>query len=152
MMRTLGSISDRQSVAQRLAALSASDRRLWGRMTAHQVVCHLCDSYKCALGEKSVSEASGFAQRTMIKFIALQLPLRWPKNTPTRPEVEQGVGGTAPTEFEKDRGELLLVLGRFCSRAIDLKIAHPFFGPLTSREWLRWGYLHADHHLRQFGR
>jgi hypothetical protein len=26
------------------------------------------------------------------------------------------------------------------------------FGPMSERDWMRWGYLHADHHLRQFGR
>ena len=29
--------------------------------------------------------------------------------------------------------------------------AHPFFGAMSSSAWLRWGYLHMDHHLRQFG-
>jgi hypothetical protein len=28
---------------------------------------------------------------------------------------------------------------------------HPIFGELTEREWMRWGYLHTDHHFRQFG-
>ena len=28
--------------------------------------------------------------------------------------------------------------------------AHPIFGPMTLRAWMRWGYLHVDHHLRQF--
>ena len=28
---------------------------------------------------------------------------------------------------------------------------HPTFGELTRWEWIRWGYLHADHHFRQFG-
>ena len=116
------------------------------------MVCHLCDSYKIALGEKSVSMATGFLQRTLIKFLALQAPMKWPHGTPTRPEVEQGVGGSAPVEFERDRGELLSLINRFCSSAIDLKIQHPFFGPMTRPEWMRWGYLHADHHLRQFGR
>ena len=27
---------------------------------------------------------------------------------------------------------------------------HPAFGAMSAREWLRWGWLHADHHLRQF--
>ena len=30
--------------------------------------------------------------------------------------------------------------------------SHPMFGPMTPEDWMRWGYLHADHHLRQFGR
>ena len=29
---------------------------------------------------------------------------------------------------------------------------HPMFGPMSAADWMRWGYLHADHHLRQFGR
>jgi hypothetical protein len=121
-------------------------------MSAHQMVCHLCDSYKVALGEKSVSMATGFLQQTVIKWIALRVPAKWPKGTPTRPEVEQGVGGTPPVEFEKDRAELIGVLNRFCGGASDPKIPHPFFGPMTRKDWMRWGYLHADHHLRQFGR
>jgi hypothetical protein len=28
---------------------------------------------------------------------------------------------------------------------------HPIFGAMSERAWLRWGYLHMDHHLRQFG-
>jgi Protein of unknown function (DUF1569) len=31
-------------------------------------------------------------------------------------------------------------------------LPHPIFGPMTAKDWMRWGYLHADHHLRQFGR
>jgi Protein of unknown function (DUF1569) len=151
-MRTLESVADRRSIAERISTLTPSDRRLWGKMSAPQMVCHLCDSYRSALGEKAVSAASGFAQRTIVKFVALRLPVEWPKGVPTRPEVEQGVGGTAPVEFEQDRGELLSAINRFCGGAIDPSIPHPIFGRLTTREWLRWGYLHADHHLRQFGR
>ena len=151
-MRTLESKSDCESILARVSALTSSDARLWGKMSAHQMVCHLCDSYKIALGEKSVSMATGFLQRTVIKFLALRAPMKWPHGTPTRPEVEQGVGGTAPVEFERDRGELLSLIDRFCSGAIDPEIQHPFFGPMTRQEWMRWGYLHADHHLRQFGR
>ena len=28
---------------------------------------------------------------------------------------------------------------------------HPIFGRMSERTWLRWAYLHTDHHLRQFG-
>lgn len=151
-MQTLESAADRKEIVGRVSALTASDRRQWGKMSAHQMVCHLCDSYKLALGEKSVSMATGFLQRTVIKFIALRMPLQWPHGSPTRPEVEQGVGGTAPVEFEKDRAALQAIIDRFCRDELDPKIEHPFFGPMSRSDWMRWGYLHADHHLRQFGR
>jgi Protein of unknown function (DUF1569) len=151
-MKTLESRSDRESIVRRIFALTAADQRLWGKMSVHQMVCHLCDSYKFALGEKSVGMATGFLQRTVIKFIALRAPMKWPRGVSTLPEVEQGVGGTAPVEFAKDRAALVSIIDRFCSSAVNRSVPHPFFGILTRQEWMRWGYLHADHHLRQFGR
>jgi DinB superfamily len=150
-MRTLQSTADRQSIEKRISALSPDDRRRWGKMSAHEMVCHLCDSYRLALGEKTSSPATGFLQRTLVKWIALGAPIRWPKGVRTRPEMEQGVGGTAPGAFEEDRRKLLVLLDRFRGDSVDISIPHPIFGPLTRAEWLRWGYRHADHHLRQFG-
>ena len=151
-MRTLDSAADRQAIVRRMSAITASDRRVWGEMSAHQMVCHLCDSFRVALGERYASPATGFLKRTAIKWIALRVPAKWPKGTPTPPEVEQGVGGTAPVEFEADRSELLSLTRRFYDRSDDPSVSHPYFGRMTRQEWLRWGYLHADHHLRQFGR
>jgi hypothetical protein len=28
---------------------------------------------------------------------------------------------------------------------------HPMFKKMSEGQWMRWGYLHMDHHLRQFG-
>jgi hypothetical protein len=151
-MRTLESTADRQAISARISALMPSDQRLWGKMSVHQMVCHLCDSFRLALGEKPASPASGFLQSTVMKWIALKAPMEWPKGLGTRPEVEQGVGGTPPVEFQSDRAGLIRVFERFCAGASDISVVHPFFGRMTKSEWLRWGYLHADHHLRQFGR
>ena len=32
-----------------------------------------------------------------------------------------------------------------------VKSPHPIFGRMSDGDWLRWGYLHMEHHLRQFG-
>jgi hypothetical protein len=150
-MRTLAAAADRESILQRIASLTQSDGRLWGKMSVRQMVCHLCDAYRLPLGEKTASPATGFLQRTVMKWIALQLPLKWPHGVATRPEMEQGVGGTPPAEFERDRADLLSIVCRFCDTAATAA-PHPFFGAMSQQEWLRWSYLHADHHLRQFGR
>jgi hypothetical protein len=121
-------------------------------MTARQMVCHLFDSYSSGLGERTVSPASGPLQRTLVKWIALRAPMRWPHGAPTRPEVEQGVGGTPPGDFQSDRARLVSVLERFAASSTLASVPHPFFGRLSNAQWLRWGYLHGDHHLRQFGR
>jgi hypothetical protein len=151
-VKNLSNRADRESVAQRLASLSPVDTRRWGSMTVHQMVCHVDDSYKCALGEKTASPATGWFERTMMKWLALHTPTKWPKGVPTRPEMEQGKGGSMPVDFGQDVASLLYTFERFCEELPTPCMAHPIFGKMSAADWMRWGYLHADHHLRQFGR
>jgi hypothetical protein len=151
-MKTLSKSEDQQEIFRRLAQLSPDDQAQWGHMSAHQMLCHLRDSYCVALGEKTASPATGFLQRTLVKWISLWVPVHWIKGYPTRPEIEQEKGGSAPSEFASDQKALQMVLSRFCHTLREPGTSHPVFGPLKAHEWRRWGYLHADHHLRQFGR
>jgi hypothetical protein len=151
-MKSLSDPEVRQSVVERVQRVTVGTERRWGRMTAHQMVCHLNDSYKVATGDRVVGSRSGFLQRTVMKWIALRTPLEWPKSIKTLPEVEQGCGGTTPVEFQRDREELLHIIGDFCTRPpASFAPRHPLFGHMDYDDWMRWGYLHADHHLRQFG-
>lgn len=137
---------------QRLALLKPETAALWGKMTAGQMICHLNDSFLGVMGLRSISPATGALQRTVVKWAALYLPTPWPKGTPTRPEVEQGLGGTPPVDFERDREALVTSVDHFCDPKHTFTWApHPIFGPMTDSQWMRWGYLHTDHHLRQFG-
>jgi len=152
-MKELGNPEVQREIVSRLVLLKPSDRPRWGRMTPGEMLCHLRDSYHAATGDKPVSPATGPVQRTFIKWFALNVPLHWPRNMPTRPEVEQGKGGTPPAAFDADRAQLLATIERFTSAQRDFAWhPHPIFGPMTELDWMRWGYLHADHHLRQFGR
>ncbi len=151
-MKTLNNALNRKEILTRIGQLSPTDRALWGKMSVHQMVCHLSDSYLCGLGEKSASPKTGVLQRTLLKWVALKAPMPWPKGVPTRPEFEQGSGGTPPVEFYRDRELLIASLSDFCDRLREPAVDHPIFGPMTPADWWRWGYLHADHHLRQFGR
>lgn len=74
----------------------------------------------------------------------------WVKDAP---EVDTEHGGTPPTQFERDRANLLELLERFTRRPREFEWQpHPMFGTMSDRDWMRWGYLHMDHHLRQFGK
>ena len=104
------------------------------------------------LGEKAVSPASGLLQRTLVKWIALYAPMRWPPGIPTRPEIDQLCDGTRPVDFAADMLEVAGLLDRIAARPADgVWPAHPIFGRMSAAAWLRWAYLHTDHHLRQFG-
>ena len=85
-MKTLARPRDTAELLQRVRALRPDSVRRWGRMSVHQMVCHLCDGFRMGMGEK-----------------------------PVRRQI------------------------------------HPLFGRMSEAAWLRWGYLHVDHHLRQFG-
>jgi hypothetical protein len=151
-MKSLINHDDRIELIDRLDKLNHQSQRRWGKMTPHQMVCHLSDSFKAAIGEKYVSPSGNIVHRTLVKWIALRGPLSWPKGFKTRPEMDQEVGGTQPAEFVADVKELRNVMDRFVKAERDFEWArHPVFGEMGEKEWLRWGYLHVDHHLRQFG-
>ena len=150
-MKTLARSRDTAEILQRLRTLRPESARRWGRMTAHEMVCHLSDSFRMALGQKPVCRVTGRLRATMMKWIALYLPLRWPAGIVTTPELDQKVGGTSPVDFAADVAELeaLLNLVTTHSEKFDGQ-SHPIFGRMSEAGWLRWAYLHMDHHLRQF--
>lgn len=149
-MKSLANAGDRAGIHARLQDLRPDSPRRWGRMSAHQMICHLADTFRFALGDIEVRPAAGTLQRIVFKPMALWVPLPWPKGVPTRPEMDQMIGGTPPDRFERDADEVLTLMDRFCSHD-RFTAAHPIFGPMTQREWMRWAWLHMDHHLRQFG-
>jgi uncharacterized protein DUF1569 len=138
-----------EELVARLQKLHDKRPRAWGKMTAHEMLCHLGDSFEGVMGERPLSPADTWRTRTIIKYIALHTSLPWPKGTPTRPEVVSTISGTKPANFDGDRERAIALLRRFV--ATDARyVQHPVFGPLTRDEWLVWGYRHTDHHLRQF--
>jgi hypothetical protein len=143
----------RDSLLRRIDTLRPDSQRRWGRMNAHQAVCHLNDSFKGIIGVRPASPAITVAGRTLLRFVALHTPLPWPKGgVPTRPEVDQEKGGTPPGDFATDVAELKALIGRFGASPRDFEFhPHPAFGQLTESEWMRWAYRHVDHHLKQFG-
>ena len=76
--------------------------------------------------------------------------MQWPKGVRTVPELKRGAA-VVPIEYEHDVAGLLAALERFVLLRENCN-AHAFFGRMEPADWMRWGYLHADHHLRQFGR
>jgi hypothetical protein len=151
-MNTLARERCKAEIRRRLRNVRPDNTRRWGQMSAHQMVCHLSDSCRMALGRKPVSDATGRLPRPLVKWIALYLPLRWPADIPTRPEIDQQCAGAKPVDFAADVAELESLLELVATREKDFNWpVHPIFGRMSRAAWLRWAYLHADHHLRQFG-
>ena len=151
-MKTLANPSDKQEIIRRLQTIQPTSQRRWGKMSPHQMICHLSDSYRMFMGEKTVPPAPQRVPRALLKWAALWAPMPWPKGFKAAPELDQQIGGTPPAQFDADLRELLQLLARFTERSTNPhRQPHPHFGPLSEKEWMRLGYLHPDHHLRQFG-
>lgn len=152
-MKLLSDPGCKQELLARLGKIGPDTPRLWGKMTAAQMICHLNDSFLGIMGEKPMEIPPGFTFWPAIKYIALYAPGKWPKGVPTRPEFDQQAGsGTPPAEFESDMRRLLQTMERFARGPRDFQFRpHPMFKVMSEAQWMRWGYLHMDHHLRQFG-
>jgi hypothetical protein len=152
-VKTLKNKKDKEEIVRRLDRVRPDTRRLWGKMSAHQMVCHLSDGFRLYMGQKKVAPAGGFYPSKVLRWIALWAPMKWPHGFKTMPELDQQAGaGTLPVEFARDLRELQNLLERFVKQPRDFTWrAHPHFGEMSERDWMRLAYLHADHHLRQFG-
>jgi hypothetical protein len=150
-VKTLACPHDLTEILRRLRTVRSDSFATWGRMSAHQMICHVADALRMATGEISVSPATGALQRTVVKWVALYLPLPWPAGISSRPEIDQEALGTKPVSFTSDVAQVESLLKLVAASRCITWPAHPIFGRMSHKEWLRWAYLHMDHHLRQFG-
>lgn len=150
-MKTLANSVDRAEIVERLKGTKAEDRGLWGVMSAAEMICHLRGAFRVAMGElPSAPIAMGIPPK-VIKSVALWTPIPWRKNFETVPVLKRGTPAMQVGSFEMDRVDVLAELERFCQLE-QVRVDHAFFGPMSFEDWMRWGYLHTDHHLRQFER
>jgi len=115
-MKTFLNVRDRDAVLDRLAKVRSDAQPMWGTMSAHQMICHLSDSLRSALDEKYISPSTSFFKRTIMKPLALWVPIPWPHGFKTRSEMDQLQGGTPPVNFVSDVERLRILCARFFAR------------------------------------
>ncbi|CAN5477438.1 hypothetical protein BH10ACI4_BH10ACI4_17430 [soil metagenome] len=150
MAKSLATAQVLGETRDRLYQVTAQDRALWGTLTAPVMMRHLAQAYEIALGERQVGPVRGLPQGLM-KWVALRSWFQWPKNIQTTPELHLANAEACHEDFDSLIEETVEKLEQV-ARGRGLATSHPFFGSMTAEDWMRWGYLHADHHLRQFGR
>ena len=146
-MKTLFDQAARGGLLTRLERVTAESRPRWGRMNAEQMLTHLVEAMRMALGEfptrpkKMLTRIPPFRQ-----LFVYWLP--WPKGAPTARELLPS-SSRAIDDSKRELVRLVNVLGE---RATQKEWPdHPVFGKLSSRGWGVLGWRHIDHHLRQFG-
>lgn len=150
-MKTLSNSENKAEILRRLAAIGPDSPRRWGRMTVIEMVCHCGDALVVSMGDRQTLPIGNWFSRVVVKPAALWIPRPWPHGYPTVPECDPNRAGTHPVELALHLRDLHDLIHRFTRRPREYPLqAHPMFGRMTQKEWMRWGYLHLDHHLRQF--
>jgi hypothetical protein len=137
-------------VQQRVALLRPDSERLWGKMTAAQMMAHCSAAIEMAEGKVSpprilIGRLLGPLAKKSV--IVRGIPMR--RNSMT----DESVLVTDERNFAVEKQRLRESIDRFAAGGSGNCSKHPhfFFGTLTPVEWASLMYQHLDHHLRQFG-
>src|SRR5262249_34560178 len=147
-MKSLAEAEGRREVLDRMSRLAPDSRPRWGGMSVGQMICHLTDNLRMALGDiETRSKNKKLYQSFPVKQLVIYW-LPWPKGVPTAPELLV----TAPATFQADADRLRGLVERFGAESAAAEGRnHPLFGPLSATAWGVLQYRHCDHHLGQFG-
>ena len=137
----------RAAFHERIRSLRPDAQRRWGRMTSGQMVCHLIDQLRIALGELPTRPISGLLRYPPFKQIVINV-LPWPKG---RIQGPPEAFTTVSSQWAQDLPRLQQLLEEFGRRGAQTEWAlHPQFGSMSGRLWGQLTCRHFDHHLTQF--
>lgn len=145
-MATLFVKRDRDDLIRRLHSLTPEHQRRWGRMTAQQMLCHVSDQLRVALGDLPTKRHGSYVTGQLARWYAIHTPFPWPRGrVRTSPEMLTA----KPAAWDADVSACAELVARFGRERPPA--AHPRFGRLTAREWGILAAKHLDHHFTQFG-
>lgn len=152
-LNTLADPAVRAVVIRRFDRLTPATSARWGTMSSAQMLRHLVLAFRMAMRECAVADASSRKfDNPLVRFAALTLPVTWPRGVNTVPEIDCASIQPSSVDFADERAKIVDAIQRFGEApASDLCSTHPMFGILNQTQWMRWGFRHTDHHLRQFG-
>ena len=140
------------AMRERLNRLTPDSERQWGTMTPNECLTHLTDALRHPIGERpAVLPPRSWFRHVPLKWLVLWVLPRNPRGVKTRPGADPKLEGTKPVEFARDLAELNRVTNKYLAMIPEIHTEHTRFGPMRERDWLRWWWMHMDHHMRQFG-
>src|SRR5262245_26947141 len=111
-MKSIWQNDAQREIQGRVATLTPTARAQWGKMSAPEMVCHLSESLKMALGDLPCAPKSGALRYTPLKQLIIYVA-PWPKGVPTAPELLARV----PASWPNDVKDLNVLLDRLAARS-----------------------------------
>ncbi len=135
-----------QGFFSRIDNLAIDRKPLFGKMNAHQMICHCADFFRMAFGQKKALEYGQVDPREITTSAKRGETVPSPKGFG---QVEGD--GTKPIDFEKDKTVLKKFIVEFTQLPKDYQFApHPYFGDMSEAKWTQLALYHLNHHLDQF--
>jgi Protein of unknown function (DUF1569) len=146
-MKNMFNDADRSAMLARIDRVMSGAKPRWGKMNAEQMLAHLVESVRMAVGEMTPR-----SKRLPIRYFPLKQLIIYvfpfPKGSPTAPELLPKESGT----LDRGKSELARLLRVLAERGNQTQWPeHPAFGKLNRNAWGVLTHKHFDHHLKQFG-
>ncbi len=148
-MKNLFDKDSYEEIMQRLNSLTPHSQRVWGKMTAPQMLAHCIQTTRVPLSPVPLPRM--FFGRFFGWIMKAQLynDTPWKHGLPTASDFI--IKGNR--DFEKEKQTLTSLIKQFYEAGPGgiSRFPHPFFGTFTPEQWGKNLYKHFDHHFRQFG-
>ena len=139
-------------VIARLVSLKPDTKPRWGKSTPAQILGHLTDAVRyCQGAGPEIPFKGSWKAKYVFKPLLINQLVAIPHNV-RLPKRDGSARADAFREGTLD--ELKAALDEYLSRADAGTLTgrmHPFFGFMTSTQWLKFHRAHFKHHLGQFG-
>ena len=144
-MKLLHDPAVHRDIRARLASLQPDSVRRWGQMSVDQMLWHVSEALRAALGQSQLAPAEASIPKPLLRFFVLNLP--WPKGAPTHPGFVAG----ERYDFEEQKQRCLQLVDAFVQRDIASPWPEsPLFGRVGGRFMSGLQAKHLEHHLQQF--
>lgn len=141
----------KEGLIVRINKLTPHTERRWGKMDVTQMLTHMNDAFRIALGMKPAVDTSNFFTHYITFPVAVYVLPFWPKGEATADELDQQKAGSKPRDFYTELEFLLKMIDVFNERESTKLKPHPMFGNLSKKQWKDLLIKHLNHHLNQFG-
>lgn len=146
-MKKILNEATKPEIISRVKNLSPAATPLWGAMTVNEMMFH-CSKVTGMILSAKPSGAKPKLKERFIKVIGLHVLKHFPKGVKTGSKYLKTKDDNL--DFEAERKNLIAILQGAADYKENIFGNHPFFGPLNTKEWRRFLWMHTDHHLRQF--
>lgn len=147
-MKSLFESTATSEILERIENISPQSSKQWGKMDVAQMLAHCANGLEMAMG--IIHPKRVFIGRIIGPLFREKYSDDKPfdQHSPTSVEIRV----TDQRNFQAEKRRLISLVKNFSEggERVVTKSPHPFFGPLSPREWGIGMYKHIDHHFRQF--